>query len=60
MPKIETTYGILLELRRECLAFMLAGHRIGDVAETASKFISHKYPYMLECLPKVCALFVMS
>lgn len=52
VPKIETTYGILLELRRECLASMLAGHRIGDVAETASKFISHKYPYMLECLPK--------
>jgi nucleosome binding factor SPN SPT16 subunit len=31
---------------------MLAGHRIGDVSETASNFISHKYPYMLECLPK--------
>jgi nucleosome binding factor SPN SPT16 subunit len=52
VPKIETTYGILLELRRECLALMLAGHRIGDVSETASNFISHKYPYMLECLPK--------
>jgi nucleosome binding factor SPN SPT16 subunit len=52
VPKIEQTYSILLELRRECLKLMLPGRRIGDVAEAASMFLSQKYPHMLPCLPK--------
>lgn len=42
----------MLELRRECLEHMLAGQRMGGVAEAASKFLSQKYPHMLDYLPK--------
>ena len=56
VPKVERTYSIMLELRRECLEHMLAGQRMGGVAEAASKFLSQKDPHMLDYLPKVTRL----
>jgi nucleosome binding factor SPN SPT16 subunit len=41
-----------LELRRECLAVMLAGRCVGSVAETANSFIRQRCPHLLKFLPK--------
>lgn len=43
----------MLELRRECLAVMLAGRCVGSVAETANSFIRQRCPHLLKFLPKV-------
>ena len=42
----------MLELRRECLAVMLAGRCVGSVAETANSFIRQRCPHLLKFLPK--------
>lgn len=42
-----------MELRRECLAVMLAGRCVGSVAETANSFIRQRCPHLLKFLPKV-------
>mmetsp|Transcript_2955 Transcript_2955/g.9019 ORF Transcript_2955/g.9019 Transcript_2955/m.9019 type:complete len:755 (-) Transcript_2955:748-3012(-) len=52
VPKIENTYAILMELQRSCLAVMLAGRRVGSIAEHGNAFIRQKYPHLLKFLPK--------
>jgi nucleosome binding factor SPN SPT16 subunit len=52
VESVRLNYSILLELRRECLAIMLAGQCVGSVAEMANNFIRQRYPHLLKFLPK--------
>jgi nucleosome binding factor SPN SPT16 subunit len=52
VESVRLNYSILLELRRECLAVMLAGRCVGSVAETANSFIRQRCPHLLKFLPK--------